>query len=608
MNNRDLLHSNRFVPGFDNSRHHPTQKRTNNVKFNNNTVNSATNQRTDNTGLNNSVKYNTYINDGTYVVIDSRNRDTREYPIPNNYFIELNQTLSNIKEIKLVDININGMIAPLSTNSNKLIWEYPTIEDVNLIEPIPPGNNELTVNKVALAGYLNEGFYNVQGTKTQFENELSKILHDNEFRSSTVGAAHHFDLYINPMTHYVYIVNRLEEIKIAAIQVLVTDNVGQDVFNSFSDMPGQDLSCNNGYYIVIDTLYNDNEGFPLVITNYDNENIANLPYDINYQLAWGVDLNTNEPHQFMFIDTLTIGGNTYYRYKIFGGQRVYLNNINMIYNMDVEKTLENAGIAGWLMGVSMPVIGRSIPFRFIYKRSQINQDVCKLEPLNVDGSMNTVLSVLGWDVQNDFIGGVDPCFVPLLVGDEQGPIELPYKYIHVNADSFITDGFANLIVPGTFPPKLLNIENVNNQYWFRSEDYIFLKLNLLEQQQEIGSQIIQAGLINVNYNENSLNQLYLNPDINAPNSKKLQRKNLNNIFAKIDLNILPGNIIASVQDFIANELNFKNEQLTELTKIGIQFVDREGRILNMRGNHHFTLLFTTKRNVVENILFNTRNG
>lgn len=612
MNNKDLLNSNRFVPAFDSSRFNPNQKKTGNVGFYNNTFNSAPNGRTDNVGLNNSIRHNTFINDSVHVVVDSRNRNKAEYPLPNNYFIGLNRVFTNIKEIRLEDISINGMIPSLTTYSNRLIWEYPTTGDTATIEPFAP-IGELTDNKVILSGVLNEGFYSVSGLKVEFEDCLRGVLHEAEFVNGMVGSAHHFDVNVDTRGHLVYIVNRLEEYRIVAIQVLVDD--GQDVFAGYSDGGGADLSCPTGFYIVVEGQFGDDNGFPLVITDYGNENNGRLPVDVNYTLFWRAGLTIMGVSEYMYVDTLTIGGRMFYRYKMTMGDsgRVYTENVNVVYSRDVQSVLENGGIAGWMSGVGMGVggiIGRALPFRMVYKRSQIDEDICQLEPLNVDGSINTVLSVLGWNVENDVIGGVDPCYVPLLIGEEQGPTELPYRYVHINVESFGEEevGYSALMEPGALPPRLLNIENVDGEHWFRSDDYIFLRLVFEEDQSEIGTQIIQAGAVNAGVDDNDVSLYYYNVGCGVNPGQRLQRKGLDNIFAKIDLTVLPGNNINSVESFISNELNFKNEQMTRLERVGVQFLDREGRLLNMRGNHHFTLLFISKRNTLENILMNTRNG
>lgn len=83
-------------------------------------------------------------------------------------------------------------------------------------------------------------------------------------------------------------------------------------------------------------------------------------------------------------------------------------------------------------------------------------------------------------------------------------------------------------------------------------------------------------------------------------------KNLENIFAKIKLSTIPGS--CSVDNVMQNEVIFYDGSLTNMDEIVIQLVDFEGKILELKKDHNFTLMIVEKIEILKETNLNTRTG
>jgi hypothetical protein len=597
FNPRDLSQSN---PLFPQSQNNHQKKIIGNPFLTNNSI-GPKKVRDDNLGLNNSVFNNTYINDIFKVIVDSRNRNTTLYPIPNNYYIELGSKFTNIKRIRLIDINMSNSIPPVNLLNNSIIWEYPTISEATNISNILLPTPNLTNNKTILGTNIQEGFYTTSSLKSILEITTSKILHENEFIDVPIGSSNRFTFSIDPQTNLVKAVNRIETLSLYSLQTFLTPS--EDIFASFRTGPiPLEQSFTDSIVIMIKKEIT-NDYFPLVITGAPSVGDVSEAL-FNWETFFENSLGT--PLKYEFFDKLSISGVIYYRYRLIINITLQ-DSQNIIFKNsggNLEMTLINANILNFITDLlNIPLVGRALPFRFIYQRSQIGEDgnlICRYKPLNEDGTIRTILDILGWNVKNDDICGVTTAL---------------YGYIQTNKNSFLLPeiSFNSTIVglESSFTQRLLRLELRDGNYYFRSDDYIFLRLKINDDQPFIGTQLLIANKIEKNDSaELDKTNVFYNVNINkmVTSSMRLQKKDLGFLFAKIDLANIPGNMSDSVVDFTAFDIDFKNEQLDELTEIQVEFVDREGRLLNLRGDHHFVLEIMTKRNVLENILFNSKNG
>ena len=599
FNPKDPLHSNPFNPNplHPNSKNIHHRKITANPFLTNNSV-SATRWRHDNLGLNSSIQHNTFINDITHVIIDSRNRNHNEYPIPNNYKIEMSRLFSNIKRIRLIDINMSNSIPPLNLRNNSLIWEYPSSEEASQINNINIPTSSLGINKIFFGINIPEGFYTTNSLPTLLENLLSNIPHKTEFDEAPSGSNHRFTVRINPQTQVVHIVNRIETLPVYAIQTILT--ASDDVFASFRVGPAPIPAACDDAFIVTFKKKLMGDPYPLVIT--DSPVIADISSTIiNFQTYFEESIGENLEYELF--DELLINSITYYRYKFRPENLLIQESQNIIFSLaggNLMQSLNNTNLFNYSNNIiNRPLIGRALPFRLLFQRSQLtdNECLCSLNPINEDGTLRTVLELLGWNIKNN---------------DPDAPNTVLYEYIQSNRTSYLNpDVSFSSTVNGTefsLPNNLLRLENRDEVFYFRSDDYIFLRILINDDQAEWGNQLILAGPIETP--ENDPTNIYYNVNLNnrVSDAQKLQTKDTNNLFAKINLSHIPGNNSNIVNDFITYDIDFKNEQLDELKEIRIQFIDREGRILNLRGDHNFVLEIITKRNVLENILFNSKNG
>jgi len=543
-------------------------------------------RRSDNLGLNNSVQQNTYINDVIQVVIDSRNRNIKEYPLPNDYTLEFAKPFNTVKEISLSDINISNTLPPVNVYNNSLIFEYPSTNTVATNILLPPTTS--LDDEIAVFGtQIKEGFYNTITLTQLLESTLSQIKHSDEFIEVTPGSRHNFTFDINPQTHLVQIVNRIEKVPIYAIQTIL--NVSDDILATYR--VGAIPVTATGLLITVRQVFDDS--YPLVITDAD--------VDINWQTFF---LSTaGHPYSYEAFDQLLINGITYYRYKLSFPDLLLTNSQNTIYTMsggNLTTILLNANITDFVSNVvNKPLVGRALPTRLIYQRSQITNETCRLNHINEDGSVNTILELLGWNMKNNEI-------------TETNTVQ--FQYINTNHGSYLpaeisfsasVNGYNN-----SLPNRLMRLEHRDNLYWFRSEDYIFLKIIINAEKVILIDKLVIGEPIKMTGTGTDINNTVYNvkPNGTIVDAQRLQKKNNTNLFAKIDLELFPINTRGFIRNYIVYNINFKNEQLDVLSEIRVQFIDRHGRLLNLRGEHNFVLEIVTKRNVLDNILMNTKYG
>ena len=594
MNPFDLTKTNPF--NLPNSNNDP-RKIVPNPFLSNNSIGPSP-HRTDNLGLNNSIQQNTYINDVVHVVVDSRERNIVEFPLPNDYTIEFARPFNTVKEISLANINISNTIPPVNIYNNNIVFEYPTTADANKITNILlPDTTSLSDDKLFFGTQIKEGFYNTISLARTLESALSQIKHLTAFDEVIPCSNHNFKVDINPETQLVQIVNRIESIPIYAIQTILLDPT-DDIFAIYRVGPVPIPAVfDDAFLIMIRKDFADS--YPLVIT--DSAGVGNIdPTRINWQTYFLYTLA--QPYTYEKFDELLIGGITYYRFKLsFPGLMVSASE-NKIFTMvggQLETILIAAGIFDFVSdGVNRPTVGRALPVRFIYHRSQVTEVTCKLNSINEDGSINTILELLGWNVKNN---------------DLNADITAQFQYINTNHGSYLTPEISfSSFVNGydySLQNNLLRLEFRDNLYWFRSEDYIFLKLIINDDQAELGNKLVIAGPVKDEV-EDAMTQIFYNvkPNGRIADAHRLQMKNTTNLFAKIDLELLAGNTRGFIRHFVVHNIHFKNEQLDSLSQIRIQFVDRKGRLLHLRSDHNFVLEIVTKRNVLDNILMNTKNG
>ncbi len=145
-------------------------------------------------------------------------------------------------------------------------------------------------------------------------------------------------------------------------------------------------------------------------------------------------------------------------------------------------------------------IGRALLFRWIF---DIDEDMYVDYEVEADYEKRRSLlsKLLGWSVPNKSYN---------LVGMANSPI---YKFVHSNIQNrvyqeTITQNITNTIFPNTTPQKRLNLQLYNGRYYFKSLDYIFIKISPDLTKNAIENSLIQA-IDNTHLN---LIAIYISPD------------------------------------------------------------------------------------------------
>ena len=407
----------------------------------------------------------------TKVSINSNNRNISYDLYANNFSIDFTQDFTNIKKIVLNDISIPNCVQTLSKYNNNLSWQYITEDvltnlDINLfIIPVPnltkrvlysslpysclesPNDPNLLVYQTTVV----PGYYSITTMNKNIRQSTSTVLHSPNNDMGIMEEPYYsfpqmrdtptqITMSIEPETSIVKIVNRIEEIRVLAVQTFsayVTDFSTEDIFYPYSDVQGN-LDTNYVYITLnyingITTNYYPNAGnpfspsaFPLVITGMtgviggiDN---SYFNYTIFYDLFIYTKNNLytedelNSISTYKFIDTLTItDGTTTQKYLRFGfklstgalnGQD-YIPNVgnlvvpivtqNFIFSSSLNKYFLNS-IVEYEYIPLYPIIGRSLLFRWIYDK--FNENYVNYEVNTPNVKKRSLLNVLGFPIPN----------------------------------------------------------------------------------------------------------------------------------------------------------------------------------------------------------------
>ena len=311
----------------------------------------------------------------TKINIDSRYRDISSYPNNNEFSIKLNKVFNNVKKIVINDIIITNVEQSVTNINNNLSWQYASQnflvgQNIDLtIIPVPSQDNTISYSNLPNSVYqynsssgstvqidqylvyqttISPGYYAIDDLLINLRLSTSSIVHGLNLKNNLgiqvveepylaypkrLGTPHLFSCSINPISSIVKFVNRIEEVKIAAVQTFSpyeSDFRNTDIFYYFSSQysPSTSYILNTSYIYVIlpaisdityqyykniNCIYTPN-AFPLVITsltipigNIDQELINYTEfYDVQLYLQNGYTEDQLESiSYYKFIDTLT---------------------------------------------------------------------------------------------------------------------------------------------------------------------------------------------------------------------------------------------------------------------------------------------------------------
>jgi hypothetical protein len=494
------------------------------------------------------------------------------------------------------------------------------------------------------------GFYNTTQFRQQFLDTLNTTPRYETDAISQVFVPdssnyNHFYMSLNPATHHVSIINRFYISPVLAIQTFGprATSSNDDIFYYFKETTFGTFDPNAVYILVQNSQLQETfdhihtnpttdylNVFPIVCSDLkriggissDGLNLANF---FSFNLKNIAPVN-NDHNYYKIYDKLKINNQVYYRFQLYikdpttklivaptftetqiynpaiasvvnitcrtnGGSYICSDNPNCYVNNFsglVESELENI--------YAFPNFGFAYPFQINYEGVN-DDDYNKLDPtkcVNYDGSVNTIVRLLGWPVIE----------TNTLVIQPNGPI----KFIQRNIDNILdsVENFASIPpnltyqqprVPiyqqNIFPTNLLPLEKTpSGDYQFRSAPYLFLRILIPEMNiQEYPVTLIKpyggksTRSLDVYYKNPAVMQNYL-PTIN----NYFLTKDSNLLMAKIPMNVIYTNNITV--DLENAEMIFQDKYMNNISSLIIQLTDYTGKIINPRSEHSFVLEIT----------------
>jgi hypothetical protein len=460
-------------------------------------------------------------------------------------------------------------------------------------------------------------------------------------------------LSIQPISQLVEFVLRTEEVNPIGIQALIEDNTVADPFKQYSNISGTNPSITTygtptflmllpifygtvtarSYYGGVGTNgITESDGSTLLTTNVlpvvvqvadlnfnfggvARESIHHvLFFDHNLKKYLPLDGNSSF---YTYYDTVCIPiGNekwNFHRYAFY----TYEENIRMIpstnecvvTNLTLDNFLQNNWTTVGATWQSLPdlggtldhiILGRSYPFSFEQTKKVVENEKLLQNSLQC---AETLLTILGWP---------DPNF-PYTMSQQS-----TVRFIHRNLDTVVDNvyGLGAVLNPTNIsttpivynytqlPPKLLFVQLVGTEYFFRSDPYIFIKISVgTEKDQALSNDEFLVANI---YNSNIYN--YISPAVQSNIERNLGvlQNRFNGMFTQILLTEnAPNSIFRSGE--IAR-VDFYDKPIEKLNTITIEFYNRDGEIIDSRSEHSFVLRVQTIQNVLKDTHIDSKTG
>ena len=297
-----------------------------------------------------------------------------------------------------------------------------------------------------------------------------------------------------------------------------------------------------------------------------------------------------------------------------------------------------------------PICGRALPFAFKH-----NFDFNKDTATNTcNFKRSSILTLLGWSNDDKNVSKYSPFkfihrnidTIPTTISEYSNIIS--NKKPHNNTDGLIDlnkfTSCNNIEYNfSSIPNNLLNLEQIGTDIFvFRSIPFIFLRLTFPSLAEDtISNQLIKTTSDKLD-SSNMYDEYYVNPltntndlgsnyqslvitDDDSPTyesikirekiiadncgfktSSMLLKKDADIIFAKINLNPVPGN--AFNKQHYDYEFIFYDKPLQSVNTMKVELLSPEGELLNFRQDHNMTLEIMEFRDVLKETLFDTRHG
>lgn len=440
--------------------------------------------------------------------------------------------------------------------------ELISTEIPNTIEPVNISNNKIKWENISYDDYISR-YYPLANTS------VTDAYNQNNFVTTTTSYE------VNIPTGYYN-----------------TDNLNIELISSMNEIPDE-FNKPHCFYLDINinthlvTLIQRSE--EVIINNMSMTKDSSL-LTIEVENINNIDNSTWLNTDVILTDCIKIGGipSKYINLKEFEVTSVTTNTIivDILTNANITQTIQN-------LNTTKIRVGRVIHF------SLPQLSFSESDNTNADGTVNSILKVLGFPV---------PSGQYVVIGTK-----IPSRAIHLNEEYILeryikaVSGIDNDLTDLTDSLHTLNIQNIgNNEYIFRSEPYLFMRLIIPgNDKTNLGDNILTS-ISNSGAIEKK-NIYYNNPFQSLiDNEKQLLVKDVSNIFSKIQLSSIPGNI--SLNSQIHSEKIYYDTPLRKLNNIIIELLDSQGKIIDLKSDHSFTIKITEKIDVLKNSLMNSRTG
>jgi hypothetical protein len=614
----------------------------------------------------NSVK-KIVINDLNFVNINQsvtniNNNLSWQYPTEN---------FLNANDINDTIIPVPGDTKIIYSNLPNAVFQYTTTGGINYIPYID--------NYLVYQTNLVPAYYNIESFILSLRVNTSEIIHGQNYlnndiqvieepylyQSKKIGNPHLFSIRINTLSSVVDIINRMEELNIVALQTFSpyeTNYANVDMFYYYSSVytdQGNYSLDNNLIYITVEAspdtsyqyftnIYNliECNPCPLVITDLgDGESMGGINprlfcytsfYDLNIYLNNGYTESElkNTVSYYKYIDTITIKNtviingvstvisNTYLRfgfslsssgihgtaYNPNGVRYVPNSSVNNVYSNSLNSyyTIKNSYV-NYNFYIYKPYIGRALLFRWIF--DQINGDYLHYEYETNNEKKRSVLHILGWPIANN-------TYKIYTVDVNKG-----YNFIQSNGNIQIT--YEQDII--NFYPKVnnipvysLNLQKLNNTFYFVNNSYIYIKLSFNTNSSfKMDSFLASVSNELLLYNQQYVNSTKFNveigqdyTDIKECNGLVVLVKDYSNIFAKVMLSNVPGNYDIITSNIINNDnftINY-NFVMDNIDSVTVELLDPQFKVLELNNNFSFTMNIYEINDILKETLINTKTN
>lgn len=480
-----------------------------------------------------------------------------------------------------------------------------------------------------------------------------------------VGTPHLFDFTINPDNSVVQVVNRMEEVFIMSMQSFVSETAIadiqiNDIYDSFSNhtntlssdyiyilIPRNSVTlmyCSEATFPIQGSTVNP---FPLVVTKLKSsiggihQDLINYTifyhYKIYYDNGYTNENNISYVSTYKYFDTITFTvGPRQFKFLRLGlhlstgnlnglqrqsGHYVVPSCVQTLFFQDYWSNMFSSNTVSSCKGNAFmtneintgAIVGRALLFSFwtdIDKGNYVDYEV-----LSYSEKKRSVLSLLAWPIANKTVNFDSNAIMP------------KFRFVHANYfDYYIDNNLINnsdFFIVNASPQKQLNIEQDNGRYFFRGDDFIFMKIRIDQTDQNyISTNLIQAiDSINQQYNVSYNVGLYspsLGQDItcliNNPtasmstptNDLILRTKSNDNLFIKVLMDNIPSNY-TTIKQNIGGSI-FYNTPINKFSSVYIELYDSHMRLLNNLKDFSFNLNVYEIINVMKDTLINTKNN